>query len=297
MESFRRCRSPLDDPMSRPSGPDFRPTPGRGSAVTRRCGLAGCPHGGGSTALGRAIRGRDPPHRRGRPTCSTEPTSCRCCCRPVARRSTSRAGPAASRCGSPGSASTSSRSMSHRVAIELTRSAAAAHDLAGRIDARVVDLDDGLPADLHGVAVVVCQRFRGRDLYGPIVDVLQPGGVAIVTVLSVVGVDGTARRVPRTCRRAARRVHRTGGRRRAPRRGERPGVDRGGAAPLGVGDQGVAEAGDVDRARLRGGEEVDQHVVEAIGCLDLREVTDPAQRPRAGSTRSPHEQRGRARPG
>jgi SAM-dependent methyltransferase len=75
-------------------------------------------------------------------------------------------------------------------AIELTRSAAAAHDLAGRIDARVVDLDDGLPADLHNVAVVVCQRFRGRDLYGPIVDVLQPGGVAIVSVLSVVGIDG-----------------------------------------------------------------------------------------------------------
>ena len=30
------------------------------------------------------------------------------------------------------------------VAIELTRSAAAVHDLSGRIDARVVDLDDGL---------------------------------------------------------------------------------------------------------------------------------------------------------
>lgn len=76
------------------------------------------------------------------------------------------------------------------VAVELTRSAAAAHGFAGRIDARVVDLDDGLPADLHDVAVVVCQRFRGRDLYGPIVDVLQPGGVAIVSVLSVVGVEG-----------------------------------------------------------------------------------------------------------
>jgi len=76
------------------------------------------------------------------------------------------------------------------VAVELTRSAAAAHDFAGRIDARVVDLDDGLPADLDDVAVVVCQRFRGRDLYGPIVDVLQPGGVAIVSVLSVVGVEG-----------------------------------------------------------------------------------------------------------
>ena len=109
----------------------FAPHPDERSAARRRCGLAGCPHGGGSTALGRAIRRARPPHRHGRPTCSTEPTSCRCCCLPVARRSTSRAGPAASRCGSPGSASTSSRSMSRRVAIELTRSAAAAHDLAG----------------------------------------------------------------------------------------------------------------------------------------------------------------------
>jgi len=76
------------------------------------------------------------------------------------------------------------------VAVKLTRSAAAAQDLAGRIDARVVDLDDGLPADLRDVAVVVCQRFRGRGLYGPMIDVLRPGGVAIVSVLSVVGVAG-----------------------------------------------------------------------------------------------------------
>ena len=76
------------------------------------------------------------------------------------------------------------------VAIELTRSAAAAQDLARRIDARVVDLDDGLPADLHDVAVVVCQRFRGRGLYGPMIDVLRPGGIAVVSVLSVVGVAG-----------------------------------------------------------------------------------------------------------
>ncbi len=76
------------------------------------------------------------------------------------------------------------------VAIELTRSAAAERDLAGRIDARVVDLDDGLPADLRDVAVVICQRFRGRGLYGPIVDVLRPGGLAIVSVLSVVGHEG-----------------------------------------------------------------------------------------------------------
>lgn len=76
------------------------------------------------------------------------------------------------------------------VAIELTRAAAAACGLGARIDARVVDLDDGLPADLHDAAVVLCQRFRGRGLYGPIVEVLGAGGLAIVTVLSVVGVAG-----------------------------------------------------------------------------------------------------------
>ncbi|MET0663851.1 MAG: methyltransferase domain-containing protein [Ilumatobacteraceae bacterium] len=76
------------------------------------------------------------------------------------------------------------------VAIELTRSAAAEHALEGRIDARVVDLDDGLPADLHDVAVVVCQRFRARGLDAPIIEVVSPGGLVIVTVLSVVGAAG-----------------------------------------------------------------------------------------------------------
>ena len=76
------------------------------------------------------------------------------------------------------------------VAIELTRSAAAECALDERIDARVADLDDGLPADLHDVAVVLCQRFRGRALYEPMIEVLGPGGLAIVTVLSVVGVAG-----------------------------------------------------------------------------------------------------------
>ncbi len=76
------------------------------------------------------------------------------------------------------------------VAIELTRAAAADHDCADRIDARVVDLDDGLPIDLRDVSVVVCQRFRGRGLYGPIVDVLRPNGIAVITVLSAVGLDG-----------------------------------------------------------------------------------------------------------
>ena len=76
------------------------------------------------------------------------------------------------------------------VAIELTLSRGGEHSCLDRIDARVVDLDDGLPGDLDDLSVVVCQRFRGRGLYGPILDVLRPGGVAVVTVLSAVGLDG-----------------------------------------------------------------------------------------------------------
>ncbi len=75
-------------------------------------------------------------------------------------------------------------------AVELTRTAAAAAGLADRIEARVHDLDDGLPDDLGRFDVVVCQRFRDPRLYGAIADALQPGGIAIVTVLSAVGLEG-----------------------------------------------------------------------------------------------------------
>lgn len=78
------------------------------------------------------------------------------------------------------------------VAIDLTTQAARDRHLDDRIDARVCDLDAGLPDDIGDVDVVVCQRFRGRGLYGQLVEVLRPGGPAIVTVLSVVGVDGEA---------------------------------------------------------------------------------------------------------
>ena len=46
------------------------------------------------------------------------------------------------------------------------------------------------PPTSADVAVIVCQRFRGRDLYPQIAAALRPGGVAIVTVLSAVGLDG-----------------------------------------------------------------------------------------------------------
>ncbi len=72
-------------------------------------------------------------------------------------------------------------------AIELLRTAAAAAGVADRIDARTLDLDDGLPADLGEFDLIVCQRFRDPQLYAPIIDLLRPGGVAIVTVLSSAG--------------------------------------------------------------------------------------------------------------
>jgi SAM-dependent methyltransferase len=74
------------------------------------------------------------------------------------------------------------------VAIGLLRSAAAEQGLDDRIDARVVDLDDGLPPDTSGrCALVICQRFRDPRLYPALVDAARPGGLIVVTVLSTVG--------------------------------------------------------------------------------------------------------------
>jgi 2-polyprenyl-3-methyl-5-hydroxy-6-metoxy-1,4-benzoquinol methylase len=53
------------------------------------------------------------------------------------------------------------------------------------------DLDQGLPAACAGpYDVVVCQRFRDPALYPALVHVLAPGGLLVVTVLSVVGDEG-----------------------------------------------------------------------------------------------------------
>ena len=38
--------------------------------------------------------------------------------------------------------------------------------------------------------MIVCQRFRGRGLYPQIAAALRHDGVAIITVLSAVGLDG-----------------------------------------------------------------------------------------------------------
>lgn len=77
------------------------------------------------------------------------------------------------------------------IAVDLTASAARAHGLDDRIEAQVHDLDNGLPAGARGASIIVCQRFRSRHLYPQIVEALAPGGVAIISVLSAVGVDGT----------------------------------------------------------------------------------------------------------
>jgi len=77
------------------------------------------------------------------------------------------------------------------LAIELVAQAAAIAQVDDRVTARVVDLDDGLPSDLHDIDIIVCQRFRDPTLYPAFVGRLRIGGIAIVTVLSEVGLTTT----------------------------------------------------------------------------------------------------------
>ncbi|NNE12719.1 MAG: methyltransferase domain-containing protein [Ilumatobacter sp.] len=73
-------------------------------------------------------------------------------------------------------------------AITALNSAAMSAGLRDRIDSRVSDLDEGLPADLATTcSLVICQRYRDPDLYEQLVYMLEPGGVVVVTVLSQVG--------------------------------------------------------------------------------------------------------------
>lgn len=76
------------------------------------------------------------------------------------------------------------------VAITALNSAALLGGVRDRIDSRVVDLDDGVPADLaNSCALVICQRFRDPAMYEHLRYLLQPGGVLVITVLSQVGLD------------------------------------------------------------------------------------------------------------
>jgi SAM-dependent methyltransferase len=90
------------------------------------------------------------------------------------------------------------------VALGRVRAAADDAGVAHRVETILHDLDDGLPVVVEadavaadavadgGFDVVVCQRFRAPHLYGPLVHVLAPGGIGVVTVLSAVGRDGEA---------------------------------------------------------------------------------------------------------
>jgi SAM-dependent methyltransferase len=73
------------------------------------------------------------------------------------------------------------------VAIERLRTAAERAGLADQVDACVVDLDDGLPEGTPSADVIVCQRFRDQRLYPSVLEHLTPGGIAIVSALSQVG--------------------------------------------------------------------------------------------------------------
>ena len=75
------------------------------------------------------------------------------------------------------------------VAVDITARSGAQHGFT--VDAAVWDTDEGLPAELDGLAMIVCQRFRASDLYLGLVQRLRPGGILILTVLSAVGLDGT----------------------------------------------------------------------------------------------------------
>jgi SAM-dependent methyltransferase len=76
------------------------------------------------------------------------------------------------------------------VAVAATRKFAADHGVGDLVDARVYDLDAGLPEDLEGeCALIICERFRDVQLYPQLADALAPDGVLVVTVLSTVGCD------------------------------------------------------------------------------------------------------------
>ena len=79
------------------------------------------------------------------------------------------------------------------VAIEATSQLAADHGVGGLVDARVADLDAGLPAGLGSFDLVICQRYRQPDLIAPLADALVAGGVLVASVLSAVGADAPGR--------------------------------------------------------------------------------------------------------
>lgn len=77
------------------------------------------------------------------------------------------------------------------VAVDKARELAERLDVADRARFVVHDLEAGLPPVADGpFQLVVCQRYRQRDLYPALASRLAPGGVLAVTVLSAVGHRG-----------------------------------------------------------------------------------------------------------
>lgn len=72
-------------------------------------------------------------------------------------------------------------------AIGRVGDAAGRHGVSNQVTALAVDLDDGLPTDLTGFDVIVCQRFRDPSLYPELTERLAPGGLLVITVLSQTG--------------------------------------------------------------------------------------------------------------
>jgi len=74
-------------------------------------------------------------------------------------------------------------------AIGLLHTAARRVGVEHLVDARVFDLDEGLPDD-GPYDLIICQRFRDVALYPQLADALAPGGTAAITVLSAAARDG-----------------------------------------------------------------------------------------------------------
>lgn len=79
------------------------------------------------------------------------------------------------------------------VAVAATEALAATFRVSAQIDARVHDLDAGLPARLGHFDVIVCQRFRAPALVPSLLDHVAVGGLVVLTVLSAVGADRPGR--------------------------------------------------------------------------------------------------------
>lgn len=74
------------------------------------------------------------------------------------------------------------------VAISGLNTAALEFGVRDKIDTRVWNISDGLPAHLAGrCSLVICTRFRDPDVYQQLAYMAAPTGLIAITVLSEVG--------------------------------------------------------------------------------------------------------------